>query len=477
MGRGGRRPRSRGRGAGGPARPASRTTRGPRWWWRTQSPRAWRWPAMASSTTVPAGSPGQAAWRRDGSRRATRTRRQCLEAGAEERIAGDRAGPVLPRAPFPQLQGPAVRILPAATGKDNELLNPHGADSVLLPPWPSRRRPSPARSWGRPGSPSGCPTRRQPSRRCGSTRRCSGPGPGRPSPGSTAPPPGSSTSPAGRGPDGVPAGPALPGAGPVLLPDPGNPRTAQGPFGEKSVIEFPGYQPPAWLDAAHRRPAATGMAVPSRVLGTRVPIEHWRSRGRPAAAPGCRCWSCTTVPSTPATRPARLPHRPCADGRLPPMRAACWPSRPQRALLGLPGLVAGLVSEVLPALQALAPARRGAATWSAWGPAWAPWPPWPPPAPPRQLAACSSSPAASSRPGPDDHERDFPASGGSPASSTTWPRGRRRRAGLGRPDLRHGRGEPARQPGRARRPGRPRLAGCAGQHPRRPQLGGLARYH
>jgi enterochelin esterase family protein len=30
-------------------------------------------------------------------------------------------------------------------------------------------------------------------------------------------------------------------------PDPGNPLRAAGPFGEKSVVEFPGYAPPAWL--------------------------------------------------------------------------------------------------------------------------------------------------------------------------------------------------------------------------------------
>jgi enterochelin esterase family protein len=32
-----------------------------------------------------------------------------------------------------------------------------------------------------------------------------------------------------------------------LVPDPGNPLRAPGPFGEKSVLEFPGYAPPAWL--------------------------------------------------------------------------------------------------------------------------------------------------------------------------------------------------------------------------------------
>jgi enterochelin esterase family protein len=33
-----------------------------------------------------------------------------------------------------------------------------------------------------------------------------------------------------------------------LVPDPGNPLQAEGPFGAKSVVEFPGYEPPAWVE-------------------------------------------------------------------------------------------------------------------------------------------------------------------------------------------------------------------------------------
>ncbi|HSK36555.1 MAG TPA: hypothetical protein VLA80_07455, partial [Actinomycetota bacterium] len=53
-----------------------------------------------------------------------------------------------------------------------------------------------------------------------------------------------------------------PGAPPVLAPDPANPLRADGPFGEKSVVEFPGYRPPGWLTAAARlpAPATTGLA-------------------------------------------------------------------------------------------------------------------------------------------------------------------------------------------------------------------------
>src|ERR1044071_3991611 len=33
-----------------------------------------------------------------------------------------------------------------------------------------------------------------------------------------------------------------------VAPDPQNPRRAPAPFGEKSVIEFPGYEAPAWTE-------------------------------------------------------------------------------------------------------------------------------------------------------------------------------------------------------------------------------------
>ena len=33
-----------------------------------------------------------------------------------------------------------------------------------------------------------------------------------------------------------------------LVVDPTNPRTASGPFGDKSVLELPEYEPPVWID-------------------------------------------------------------------------------------------------------------------------------------------------------------------------------------------------------------------------------------
>ena len=62
--------------------------------------------------------------------------------------------------------------------------------------------------------------------------------------------------------------------------DPHNRRTAPGPFGDKSVVEFPEYRPPAWLEAG---PQVDGrrieVTVTSEVLGAQVTIGLWASPG------------------------------------------------------------------------------------------------------------------------------------------------------------------------------------------------------
>jgi enterochelin esterase family protein len=56
--------------------------------------------------------------------------------------------------------------------------------------------------------------------------------------------------------------------------DPSNPRTASGPWGEKSVWEEPGYEPPAWL-AAEPVGAAEAVTIPSRILRAELPALAW----------------------------------------------------------------------------------------------------------------------------------------------------------------------------------------------------------
>jgi len=57
--------------------------------------------------------------------------------------------------------------------------------------------------------------------------------------------------------------------------DPGNPLRAPGAFGEKSVVLMPGYEPPAWLDAAAVEGRSVDFAVRGRGLGAYVHGRIW----------------------------------------------------------------------------------------------------------------------------------------------------------------------------------------------------------
>jgi enterochelin esterase family protein len=69
--------------------------------------------------------------------------------------------------------------------------------------------------------------------------------------------------------------------------DPGNPRQVAGAFGPKSVLEFPGYTPPGWLNApVLSQSGAPGTVievdVPARALDAAVPVRIWSPDGAPA---------------------------------------------------------------------------------------------------------------------------------------------------------------------------------------------------
>jgi enterochelin esterase family protein len=57
--------------------------------------------------------------------------------------------------------------------------------------------------------------------------------------------------------------------------DPGNPLRAPGAFGEKSVLLWDGYEPPAWLEAPKAEGAERELTAPGRGLGTDVAVRIW----------------------------------------------------------------------------------------------------------------------------------------------------------------------------------------------------------
>jgi enterochelin esterase family protein len=69
--------------------------------------------------------------------------------------------------------------------------------------------------------------------------------------------------------------------------DPGNPRRVAGAFGDKSVVELPGYRPPRWLDLPVPAGTRRTVAIPARSLDDDLTCTVWSPAGlgdrRPAA--------------------------------------------------------------------------------------------------------------------------------------------------------------------------------------------------
>ena len=57
--------------------------------------------------------------------------------------------------------------------------------------------------------------------------------------------------------------------------DPGNPRTVDGAFGRKCVIEFPGYQPPEWLSEPRVPGNSVTLNVPARQVDAAITVRVW----------------------------------------------------------------------------------------------------------------------------------------------------------------------------------------------------------
>src|SRR4051812_31700976 len=57
--------------------------------------------------------------------------------------------------------------------------------------------------------------------------------------------------------------------------DPANPKRAPGAFGEKSVLELPGYAPPRWLEAGGVEGRFDGASIRGRGLGAAVGVRVW----------------------------------------------------------------------------------------------------------------------------------------------------------------------------------------------------------
>jgi enterochelin esterase-like enzyme len=144
-----------------------------------------------------------------------------------------------------------------------------------------------------------------------------------------------------------------------LVCDPGNPKRARGPFGERSVVEFPEYRPPAWLNGANghgRRGHVVRRVLPTRRLRSAVEAWLWSSPGTRPRAP----LPLLVVHDGPEYAEYSglldMLDRLAATGALPPMRAALLaPGRRNDNYSASTVYARSLVDELLPAVEALAP--------------------------------------------------------------------------------------------------------------------------
>lgn len=144
--------------------------------------------------------------------------------------------------------------------------------------------------------------------------------------------------------------------------DPTNPLTAPGAFGDKSVIEVPGYEPPDWVT---REPSIVGefreTVIRSTVLRTDVPVFLWSSAGA-ATDQALPLLVAHDGPEYAAY--SLLVHfldLMVEEGRLPPMRAAVLapPGDRNQLYSASAGYSRALAHEILPGLARVAPSPPG----------------------------------------------------------------------------------------------------------------------
>jgi enterochelin esterase-like enzyme len=115
---------------------------------------------------------------------------------------------------------------------------------------------------------------------------------------------------------------AYPDGGQQSTIDPGNPVTTPGAFGDKSVLELPGYQRPDWLDSPAPPGRARPLEIPTRSVKGGVEGRLWSPPGTETDQP----LPLLVVHDGPEyDELAQLTTYLCvliAEGRIPPLRAA-----------------------------------------------------------------------------------------------------------------------------------------------------------
>ncbi len=143
-----------------------------------------------------------------------------------------------------------------------------------------------------------------------------------------------------------------------LVPDPGNPRRAPGPFGEKSVLEFPGYEPPAWVgDEESQTGELRELSLRSRRLRMTVEGLLWSAAETDTLEPLPLLLVHDGLEYARFSELLRLFDHLVAFAEVPPFRAALLPPPQDRneTYSASARYARALVDEWLPALGETAP--------------------------------------------------------------------------------------------------------------------------
>ena len=105
--------------------------------------------------------------------------------------------------------------------------------------------------------------------------------------------------------------------------DPANPLLAPGPFGDKSVIEWPEYRAPSWLEGAFGDPGPiVSGSVECPPLRTSLPMLLWSSHGTDGRQPLPLLVAHDGPEFAEYSKLLMMLDRKTTEGELPPMRAA-----------------------------------------------------------------------------------------------------------------------------------------------------------
>ncbi|HEY3960952.1 MAG TPA: alpha/beta hydrolase-fold protein [Gaiellaceae bacterium] len=144
----------------------------------------------------------------------------------------------------------------------------------------------------------------------------------------------------------------------ALQPDPTNPLRARGPWGDKSVIEWPEYAAPAWLDSIADEGPREWLEVRCRRLVARVPVLLYSTPDPPS-----RDAPLLVVHDGPEyaefSSLTRFLDAMNWEERIPPLRAALIQPVDRNETYSASALYSGaLVRELLPAITRRAPHGR-----------------------------------------------------------------------------------------------------------------------